>query len=205
MALAAAGLAIITLATGLSGPREPNRDRKDFETMPTLAPERPRTWPWPPAETPIRLTPLTVPPAPQTITPAPRITPEPMPDGRLAAVEALLAGAPLAPFAGAMLAAADAEGIDWRLLPVIAVLESSGGRHACGGNAWGYASCAREFGTFDDGISVVTATLARAPYAGLSTEGRLCMWVSGGSCANALAAGYLANARPLLAGLEVAP
>ena len=31
------------------------------------------------------------------------------------------------------------------------------------------------------------------------------MWVSGGSCENALAAGYLANARPLLAGLEVAP
>lgn len=111
MALAAAGLAIITLATGLSGPREPNRDRKDFETMPTLAPERPRTWPWPPAETPIRLTPLTVPPAPPTITPAPPTTPEPLPDGRLAAVEMLLAGAPLAPFAGAMLAAADAEGI----------------------------------------------------------------------------------------------
>lgn len=166
--------------------------------MPTLAPPRPAT---PAPATPRRITstPLTPPtPTITPISPTPEPTEEPRPDHRRFAVEALLAGAPLAAYAAEMLAASDAAGIDWRLIPVIGVLESSGGRFACGGNAWGYASCGVSFATFEEGIEVVAGTLARRPYAGLSTEARLCMWVSGGSCGGALAAGYLAKARPML-------
>ena len=169
--------------------------------MPTLAPPRPATPAPTTPTTPRRITstPLT-PPAPTItpISPTPEPTEEPRPDPRRFAVEALFAGAPLAAYAAEMLAASDAAGIDWRLIPVIGVLESSGGRFACGGNAWGYASCGVTFATFEEGIGVVAATLARRPYAGLSTEARFCMWVSGGSCEGALAGGYLAKARPML-------
>jgi hypothetical protein len=66
-------------------------------------------------------------------------------DPRIVAVEDILQGRPLAPHAASMVAAADQHGIDWRLLPVISVLESQGGLTACGGNAWGYARCQVHF------------------------------------------------------------
>lgn len=76
---------------------------------------------------------------------------------------------------------ADAAGIDWRLAPAIAVWESSAGRHACGGNAWGLGSCGEgyRFPTFEEGVAAVVRTLASPLYAGLSIRAQLCQWVAG--------------------------
>lgn len=93
-----------------------------------------------------------------------------------------------------MVAAADAHGIDWRLLPVIAVLESGGGAQACGGNAWGYAACRASFGSFEEGIRVVAALLGSPPYSLMSTSGLLCMWVSGSGCNSQWAVDYVYRA-----------
>ena len=107
---------------------------------------------------------------------------------RAAAIEALFAGrgAPLAAYAGEMVDAADRWGIDWRLLPTIAILESGGGLHPCRDdpeNAYGYASCdGVDFASPADAIETVAATLAGGPYAGLDALTRLCVWVGGTRC-----------------------
>jgi len=105
-------------------------------------------------------------------------------DTRVGQLQVFFGSRPLAPYAAALISAADAYGIDWRLMPVISILESSGGLQSCGGNAWGYAACRVRFATFDEGIQIVAATLARAPYAGRSTAETLCIWVSGKACTN---------------------
>lgn len=76
---------------------------------------------------------------------------------------------------------ADAAGIDWRLMPAIAVWESSAGRAACGGNAWGLGSCAEgyRFATFEEGVAAVVRTLASPLYAGLTVSQILRRWVAG--------------------------
>ncbi len=78
---------------------------------------------------------------------------------------------------------ADEMGIDWRLAPAIAVHESSSGRAACGGNAWGIGSCAEAFRyeTWEQGVRAVVTLLASPLYAGLNTAAALCRWVSGDS------------------------
>ena len=81
-----------------------------------------------------------------------------------------------------MLLTADLYGIDYRLLPLIGMLESTGGKYACGGNAWGYASCRVEFETYGEAMAVVARTLSERPYAGLDFDGKLCMWVAGTGC-----------------------
>ena len=108
-------------------------------------------------------------------------------DLRGAAIAALFAarGAPLAAYAGEMVAAAVRWGIDWRMLPTIAILESGGGLHPCRDdpeNAYGYASCEGvDFASPADAIETVAATLAGGPYAGLDALTRLCVWVAGDS------------------------
>jgi len=161
----------------------------------------------------MRITPTPAPPTPPR-PPAPTPTPDeptaiaaastPEPPDRIAGVVRVLAGTPLESYAAAMVAAADAAGIDWRLLPAIAVLESSGGRNACGGNAWGYASCRVTFGSFDEGIRIVAATLAAPPYAGFDVQSRLCVWVAGTLCSSAHAVEYRDQALGLFARM-VAP
>ncbi|MEO9255157.1 MAG: hypothetical protein ABI305_06435 [Tepidiformaceae bacterium] len=116
-------------------------------------------------------------------------------------VRGLLSGKPLAAYSLQMVRAADANGVDWRLIPVISILESGGGTAACGGNAWGFAACRVTFGSFEEGISRVAATLAASPYAGESPEMVLCTWVSGGNCGSALAYAYLQQASGLFAQL----
>jgi hypothetical protein len=101
-------------------------------------------------------------------------------DHRVLAVEQLLQGRPLAPYAAAMVTAADHHGIDWRLLPVISVLESQAGLAACGGNAWGFAKCQVRFASFDEGIHIVAATLAS--YGRYDSATLMCIWVSGDGC-----------------------
>ena len=65
---------------------------------------------------------------------------------------------------------------DWRLLPALAVQESSGGIRACDKNPFGWASCSRTFETWDEAIETVAANLGgnvvstRSFYKGKSTE-----------------------------------
>jgi hypothetical protein len=101
-------------------------------------------------------------------------------DERVASIERLLQGRPLAAHAAAMIAAADQHHIDWRLLPVISILESEAGLTACGGNAWGFAKCQVRFASFEEGIPVVAATLSS--YGPYDSATLLCIWVSGQGC-----------------------
>jgi hypothetical protein len=120
-------------------------------------------------------------------------------DERVTAVQALLRGTPLEAHAGRMVAAADQYGIDWRLMPVIAVLESGGGVAACGGNAWGFARCQVRFSSFEDGIPVVASTLAS--YGPYQPATLLCIWVSGDGCQTRHAVAYTHRAAYLYAQL----
>jgi hypothetical protein len=121
--------------------------------------------------------------------------------GRANLVRGLLSGRPLAPYALQMVQAADANGVDWRLMPVISILESGGGAAACGGNAWGFAACRVTFGSFEEGIARVAALLGSSPYAGQSPEVVLCIWVSGGNCGSVQAYNYVQRASWLFAQL----
>lgn len=86
---------------------------------------------------------------------------------------------PLAGMGAALVSAADKNGLDWRLLPAIAVRESSGGIAACGHNPFGWASCRRSFDTWDEAITTVArhlggnATSTRSYYGGKDTAGKL--------------------------------
>lgn len=74
---------------------------------------------------------------------------------------------PLAGYGEYMVAAADRNGIDWRILPAIAIRESSGGIHACGFNPFGYGSCKGEVGKFEsweEAIDVVSEALGSGRY-----------------------------------------
>lgn len=76
---------------------------------------------------------------------------------------------------------AEKYGLDWRLLPAIGVRESSGGKAACGYNAFGWGSC--KFGynyqSYGEAIELVGKNLGGANkntaryYAGKSTEEKL--------------------------------
>ncbi|MGH2609321.1 MAG: hypothetical protein ACRDHF_09565, partial [Tepidiformaceae bacterium] len=123
--------------------------------------------------------------------------PPAVPDERVLAVEALLEGRPLAPHAAAMVAAADQHGIDWRLLPVISILESQAGLTACGGNAWGFAKCQVHFSSFEEGIPITAATLSS--YGPYDSATLLCIWVSGTGCHTRHAIEYTHRAADLYA------
>jgi len=48
---------------------------------------------------------------------------------------------------------------DWRLLPAIAVRESSGGKQTCGNNPFGWASCRAGFESVEKAIEIVGVNL----------------------------------------------
>jgi hypothetical protein len=66
---------------------------------------------------------------------------------------------PLAGYGAKMVAAAEKNGLDWRLLPAIAIRESSGGKKACDHNSFGWASCRVDFKDIDESIEVVARNL----------------------------------------------
>lgn len=68
---------------------------------------------------------------------------------------------PLAGTGKVMVEAAEKYGIDWRLLPAIAVRESSGGKEACGKNPFGWGSCQKGIGTFTSWAAAID-TVAKA-------------------------------------------
>ena len=72
-------------------------------------------------------------------------------------------------------------GLDWRLLPAIGVRESSGGKAACGYNAFGWGSCklGYNYHSYEEAIELLGKNLGGANkntaryYAGKSTEEKL--------------------------------
>jgi len=66
---------------------------------------------------------------------------------------------PLSGFGKKMVTEAKEHDIDWRLLPAIAVRESSGGKQACGFNPFGWASCRVTFKSFNESIEVLARNL----------------------------------------------
>lgn len=76
---------------------------------------------------------------------------------------------------------AEKYGLDWRLLPAIGVRESSGGKQACGYNAFGWGSCklGHNFNSYEEAIEALGKNLGGANaktsryYAGKSTYDKL--------------------------------
>ena len=85
---------------------------------------------------------------------------------RVNAVATFLAGKPLAPHAEMLVAVADEYGLDWRLLPALAMKEQGGGV-GCGFNAYGWgnggASCYR-YGSYEESSRAVADGLMNLPY-----------------------------------------
>ena len=107
-------------------------------------------------------------------------------DTRAAKIDAYFAqwDLPLAGYGEEMVAAADMYGIDWRLLPAIAKLETTGGKNLCKNpkgvnNPFGFGSCTIGFDSFEDSFYAVAKTLSGNGkntshlYKGKSVEGIL--------------------------------
>ncbi|MDX2178613.1 MAG: hypothetical protein SFV18_03405 [Bryobacteraceae bacterium] len=98
------------------------------------------------------------------------------PDPRLERLREFLASkdSPVEELAGDFLEAADQNDLDWRLLPSISMVESSGGKYKKGNNIFGWANCEKRFPSVRHGIHLVARRLSESPhYRGKSTEGKL--------------------------------
>jgi len=84
-----------------------------------------------------------------------------IPDERPARIDRYFAERkmPLAGYGAKFMEAADRCDLDWRLLPAIAVRESSGGKQACGNNPFGWASCRADFESIKRAIEIVGTNL----------------------------------------------
>ncbi|MCZ2150783.1 MAG: helix-turn-helix domain-containing protein [Bryobacterales bacterium] len=81
---------------------------------------------------------------------------------------------PISDLTGDFIVAADKNGLDWRLLPSIVFLESSGGKHLQGKNLMGWGSGKSRFQTARQGIHFVAERLAKSPiYAGKDIRAKL--------------------------------
>ena len=67
---------------------------------------------------------------------------------------------PLAGQGAAFVAAADKYDLDWRLVASIAMIESTGGKFACGKNPFGWGSCKIRFNSYEEAIETVSKHLA---------------------------------------------
>lgn len=66
---------------------------------------------------------------------------------------------PLEGYGKILVAAAEKNGIDWRLLPAIAIKESTGGKYSCGNNPFGWGSCKIKFKSVESAIDTVARNL----------------------------------------------
>jgi transcriptional regulator with XRE-family HTH domain len=81
---------------------------------------------------------------------------------------------PISNYVEEFLDAADKQGLDWRLLPSIAFLESTGGKHLSGGNLLGWGSGKVKFQTTKQAIQFVAERLAKSPtYANKDVKAKL--------------------------------
>jgi hypothetical protein len=69
---------------------------------------------------------------------------------------------PLRSSAKDFLLAADQNQLDWRLLPSISIIESSGGKAYTNNNVFGWGSCKEKFTSVRAGIHYVAAQLGRS-------------------------------------------
>jgi hypothetical protein len=83
-------------------------------------------------------------------------------------------GSPLHAKAAAFLEAADQHKLDWRLLPGIAMVETSGGKHGRPKNVFGWNSGRTGFKSVEAGIQYVAGRFERSPiYRGRTALGIL--------------------------------
>jgi hypothetical protein len=97
-------------------------------------------------------------------------------DSRLQRIKAYFKNraCPMEKYAADLVAAADRHQLDWRLLPSLALVESSGGKVYMNNNVFGWDSCKRKFPSVQAGIHIVAERLANSPsYRGKSLEGKL--------------------------------
>ena len=87
-----------------------------------------------------------------------------MPDPRLQRLEHFFGKrhSPMMQFATELVAAADRNGLDWRLLPSISIVESSGGKAYRNNNVFGWLSGQRRFSSLEAGIQYVADRLAHS-------------------------------------------
>jgi len=78
-------------------------------------------------------------------------------------VEDFLKDTPLVSYSALLVRVADDWGIDWRLMPAIAMKESQGGKtaRAASFNAWGFENGRTNFGSWEQAIEIVAATLKK--------------------------------------------
>ncbi|MBU0545943.1 glucosaminidase domain-containing protein [Patescibacteria group bacterium] len=83
-------------------------------------------------------------------------------DDRAARLDAYFAkrNMPLEGYGAKFVEVADKNGMDWKLLPAIAVRESSGGKRLMNNNPFGWGSCKIKFANFDEAIEEVGANLS---------------------------------------------
>ena len=81
---------------------------------------------------------------------------------------------PLEKYASDFIEAADANDLDWRLLPSISVIESGGGKEYINNNVFGWDSCRQRFPTVRAGIHIVASRLANSDlYRGKDLDDKL--------------------------------
>ena len=68
-------------------------------------------------------------------------------------------GMPLECYGAKLVKVAEGNDLDWRLLPAIAIKESTGGKFACHNNPFGWGSCRIKFKNFDSAIETVGMNL----------------------------------------------
>lgn len=77
-------------------------------------------------------------------------------------------------YAAEFLNASDRYRLDWRLLPSLALIESSGGKAFTNNNIFGWDSCRQRFSSVQAGIHTVAERLANSPlYQGKSIDDKL--------------------------------
>ncbi len=74
------------------------------------------------------------------------------------------ANCPIERLSSVFLAASDANKIDWRLLPGISMIESSGGKALKNNNLFGWNNGHTPFHSLSEGIRTVASRLAHSPY-----------------------------------------
>jgi hypothetical protein len=81
---------------------------------------------------------------------------------------------PLRDSAKDFLVAADQNKLDWRLLPSISIIESSGGKDYRSNNVFGWGSCKEKFSSVRAGIHYVAAQLGKSRrYKGKDIDSKL--------------------------------
>jgi|SRR5690242_11898018 len=81
---------------------------------------------------------------------------------------------PLRETAAEFLVAADENGLDWRLLPSLSIIESSGGKDYTNNNVFGWDSCRENFASVSTGIHFVADRLANSKlYKGKDLDDKL--------------------------------